>query len=180
MRFAWRYFFLGLVLSLVPSGLLLFQRQKAEVLSVTIVGPSPTPTETPTPTLAPSPTPKPKPTNTQAPKNTPTPTPTPTPTVPPASSEQINGFIDQYGRQYSVDPNALRHIAVCESGFNPNAVNGRYAGLYQFTATSWSNNRKLMGEDSNPDLRLNAEEAVQTAAYVYSVRGASLWPNCRP
>ena len=35
-----------------------------------------------------------------------------------------------------------------------------------------------MGEDKNNDLRFNAEEAVQTAAYVLSINQAYIWPNC--
>jgi hypothetical protein len=37
-----------------------------------------------------------------------------------------------------------------------------------------------MGEDADIDLRLNAEEAVQTAAYAYSLGNDSIWPNCAP
>lgn len=174
----WKYVALGMALSLIPGSTWIFfsHRGKAQVLSVTVTVPTPTLVPSPTPTETPTPTPTRKPT----PKNTPTPKPTPTPTPVPVSSEQINGFIEQYARQYSVDPNQLRHIAICESGFNPNAVNGPYAGLYQFASKTWSNNRNIMGEDPNPGLRLNAEESVQTAAYLYSIKGPSLWPNCKP
>jgi len=136
-----------------------------------------TPTEIPTPTPSPSPTPTPKPTS------TPTVTPTPTPLLlppPPATPEQILSFIERFAGQYAVDPNVLRHIAVCESGFNPLAVNGPYAGLYQFSSSAWQNNRIPMGEDSNPALRYSAEESVQTAAYIISIGKIYLWPNCQP
>ena len=146
MRFAWKYFVLGLVLSLFPSALLFSRQQKPEVLSVTVTVPTSTPTPPAEQDLALPDTP----TLTPTPKNTPTPKPTP------VSSSEINGFIERYAREYSVDANALRHIAVCESGFNPNAKNGPYVGLYQFTTNTWSNNRKIMNEDPNPDLRTNA------------------------
>lgn len=182
MRIAWKYLFLGIVLgSMTAGGLLIISRKPgAVVLSTAIEKPIPTVSPTPTPLPSPTQTPKPTPTRKPLPKNTPTPTLTPTPTPVPVSSEQINGFIDKYAGQYSVDPNALRHIAVCESGFNPNAVNGPYAGLYQFASSTWSNNRALMGKDPNPSLRLNAEESVQTAAFLLSTKGAGFWPNCQP
>jgi hypothetical protein len=139
--------------------------------------PSPTPTLTPTsfPTVMPTPTP--------TPTMKPTPTPTPTPTAVPQpdfSQEEIHGFIERFAAQYSVDPNVLRHIAACESGFNASAVNGPYVGLYQFGITSWRSNRTQMGEDADPNLRLNAEEAIQTAAFIVSKGMGNLWPNCFP
>ena len=130
---------------------------------------TPSPTQTPTATIEPSPT--------QKPTSTPLPTATPTPQF---SSEQIHSFIERFSSQYGVDPNVLRHIAVCESGFNSNAINGPYIGLYQFGSVTWESNRKLMGEDIDPELRLNPEESTQTAAYAVSQGKGGLWPNCYP
>lgn len=144
-----------------------------------IIDPSPTPTETPVPTETPSPTPTLIPTPTQTPAPTATPTPTPKP-QPKFSSEEIQGFMERFAGQYGVDVNILRHIAVCESGFNPQAVNGPYVGLFQFNSTSWKNNRVPMGENPDPDLRYNAEEATQTAAYLISQGKYYMWPNCKP
>jgi len=136
---------------------------------------------TPEPTQLPTATPTEKPTPTPSPKPTPTPTPSPTPKpAAPVSSEEIHGFIERFAAQYTVDPNVLRHIAVCESGFNPLAYNVGYAGLYQFGPITWAKFRQQIGEDTNPDLRFNAEEAVQTAAYVLSIGGGGIWPNCLP
>lgn len=135
--------------------------------------PSPTPTSTPTPTNTPTPSPSPTP----SPKMTPTPA---SPSQPIYTSEQINTFIERFAAQYGVDPNVLRHIAICESNLNQTSINGPYAGLYQFDSNTWKNNRQLMGEDTNPDLRLNAEEAVQTAAFVISIGRGGIWPNCFP
>ena len=138
-----------------------------------------TPTETPTieptasPTLEPTITPKPTPKVTA----TPTPTPIPQPTY---TSQQINEFIDRFASQYSVSPDILRYIALCESGFNSNATNLGYVGLYQFSATTWKNVRIKMGEDPEIGLRANAEEAVQTAAYNLHINNAGIWPNCIP
>lgn len=147
-------------------------REKVLAVSVT-----PTPLLTPSPTPLPSPTPTPTPAPT--PKKTPKPTPTPVP-QPKVTSQEINGFIERFSGQYGVDPNVIRHIAICESGFNPNAKNGQYIGLFQFGATTWKNLRAEFGEDPNPDLRTNAEEATQTAAYAFSKGKRGIWPNCAP
>ena len=131
--------------------------------------------------MTPSPTPSPTPEPTQTPKPTPTPSPSPTPIPQPVfSSEEIHGFIERFAGQYSTDPNVIRHLAVCESGFNPLAVKLNYAGLFQFSPNTWIKYRELMGEDADIDLRFNAEEAVQTAAYAYSLGHADIWPNCAP
>jgi hypothetical protein len=149
---------------------------KGEVLSEEVSSaPAPSPTATPTLTPSPSPTL----TNTPAPSATFTPTPTSV-LQPSYNSEQINAFIERFAAQYSVDSNVLRHIAVCESGFNPTAVKLSYAGLYQFSPSTWATYRNLMGEDAEPDLRFNAEEAVQTAAYVISIGKTHIWPSCTP
>lgn len=137
------------------------------------ISPAPTMTPSPSPTLTPTPTPSPTP----KPTNTPTPTTIPQPKF---SSQEIQGFMERFAGQYGDDVNILRHIAVCESGFNPSSINGPYAGLFQFNKTTWKNNRLLMGEDTNPDLRLNAEESTQTAAYLISRGKRYLWPNCYP
>jgi len=89
-------------------------------------------------------------------------------------------LIKIYADQYGVDPNVLRYVAICESNFNPAAINGPYAGLYQFNPTTWENNRQLMGEDPSLDLRLNAEEAIKTAAFILSIGRGNIWPNCFP
>lgn len=135
----------------------------------------PTNTPTPSPTLTPTPTFTPTPIPTSTPSLTPTSVPQPY-----YSQEQIHSFIDRFSGQYGVDANVLRHIAICESGFNQKSSNDSYAGLFQFNPTTWINTRKEMGEDENIDLRFNAEESVQTAAYVLSVGRDNIWPNCIP
>lgn len=133
-------------------------------------------TQTPTQSPTPSPTPSPSPSPTARPTKTPAPTSTPTP-VPP---QEVNALIDRFSAQYNVDPNVMRHIAICESGFNPNAVNGAYAGLFQFGPVTWQNIRALIGEDTDINLRFSAEEAAQTAAYALSQGKRGIWPNCAP
>ena len=129
---------------------------------------NPSPSPTPAPTLTATPTP--------VPTHTPKPVPTPTP-VPPA---QINALIDRFSGQYAVDPNVMRHIAICESGFNPSAVNGSYVGLFQFGPITWKNIRKEIGEDLDANLRYSAEESAQTAAYALSQGKREIFPNCAP
>lgn len=174
---------LRVVIPFVVSGIVGFSAfsmvmndPKPEVLAEKVEAAEPMPTETPTPT----PTATPKPTTKSTPTPTPSPTPVPVPPQPNFTNEEIYGFIERFGAQYGVDPNVLRHIALCESGFNEHAKNGPYIGLYQFGVITWQNYRKPMGEDSSPALRGNAEEAVQTAAYAMSLGKFHIWPNCKP
>jgi len=151
-------------------------KNKDTVLGETVVQ-TPVPITSSSFTSSPTPTPTPLPTKSLTPTPTPTPTPIPQPTT---SSQEINGFIDRFSAQYGVDPNVIRHLAICESGFRSNAVNGIYVGLFQFNATTWKNIRKEFGEDVNPDLRYSAEESVQTACYALSKGKVRIWPNCQP
>jgi len=166
---------LGVALGFAPVFLYLSRTTPTQqVLSeTTIYSLSPTAI----PTAAPTPTPR--PTLTPQPTKIPRPTPTPFP-VKTYTPQEIHGFIERYASQYNLDVNVLRHVAVCESGFNPLAVNGPYIGLYQFGPTAWKNNRAIMGEDSELNLRYDAEESVQTAAYLISIGRSNIWPNCFP
>lgn len=149
-----------------------------QVLSVHVAAtstPAPEPTLTPTPSQRPTP----RPTRIPTPRPTKIPTPTSVP-QPIFTSEQIYHLIDQYAGQYHVDPNVLRRIAVCETGFNPKSTNHIYAGLFQYDAPTWKSFRKLQGLDQDPNLRFNAEEAIRTTAYLLSQNRAYLWPNCAP
>ena len=172
-----RFLFLGFLIGFVSASLFLLANNQNTKLPgfFTISFPTPTPTPTSTPSPAPSFTPTPTPTS--VPTLTPTPTPFPQPVY---NTEQINALIKIYADQYGVDPNVLRYVAICESNFNPAAINGPYAGLYQFNPTTWENNRQLMGEDPSLDLRLNAEEAIKTAAFILSIGRGNIWPNCFP
>jgi len=109
---------------------------------------------------------------------TPTPTAAPTPTE--MFFQEVSVFVDRFSAQYGVDPNVIRYVAVCESGFKSNATNGPYVGLFQFDSETWKNIRKEMNEETSPDLRYSAEESVQTAAYVLSKDKGGIWPNCTP
>jgi hypothetical protein len=117
-------------------------------------------------------------------------TPNPSPTIKPnnirlvSSHKEISApdnydvLIKKYASMYSVDAGLLVRIAKCESGFNPQAVNGPFAGMYQFMSGTWISNRKAMGLNTDPALRYDAEESIKTAAYKISHDGAGAWPVC--
>lgn len=107
-----------------------------------------------------------------------TPTAKPTPTV--AESEAVYRLIDKYAPMSGIDPNVVRYIALCESGFRSNAVNGIYVGLFQFAPQSWKNIRIEMGEDPNVDLRFSPEDSIKTVIYALSKGKEKMWPNCIP
>lgn len=134
--------------------------------------PTATPTSTPTPTLTSTPTPTPSPT----PTATPTPSPTPTPTSLPTTSFET--YFDEYSAQYKINKDELKKIAFCESGMNPGSVNGDYGGMYQFTTQTWHVTRSEMGKDTNPALRFDAKEAIETAAFKIANKGGYAWKNC--
>lgn len=90
----------------------------------------------------------------------------------------VDSLIDKYASQHGVDPVVMKKIAFCESGKRPEAVNGPYAGIFQFVSSTWISNRRAMGEDPNPELRFNAEEAIKTAAFKMSRDGFGAWPVC--
>jgi hypothetical protein len=54
-------------------------------------------------------------------------TPKPTPTMEPP--EKVNKLVDKYSAEYGLDPNVVRHLGICESGFRSNATNGKYIGV---------------------------------------------------
>lgn len=149
------------------------KKKTEKVLAEKTILSTPTPTVPPTssPTPAPTASPTPKPMATKSPTQIPRPKYTPA---------EVNGFVNRFAAQYGVDPNVLRHIAICESGFNPGAYNAGYAGLFQFGANTWKNLRLQIGENVDPELRFDAEEAAQTAAYALSLGKSGIWPNCHP
>ena len=112
---------------------------------------------------------------------TPSPTPSPVPlAVTLYTSQEIYELVEKFAAEYGVSPHVLRHVAVCESGFNPEAVNGPHGGLYQFGSVTWEKYRGKMGEDADSRLRFDAQAAVKTAAYVFSLDSQGIWPNCLP
>ena len=121
------------------------------------------------------------------PTNTPSPTPTPipptsTPTTMPTpiiiTSTVLDELFTKYSSEYSVDKELMKRIAYCESGLNPNANTSQYAGLYQFSESLWISTRTLMRQNSDPNIRFNAEEAIRTAAFMISQNHLYIWPNC--
>src|SRR5579872_412520 len=147
--------------------------------------PSPTPTifqqtqiqtalKQPFPTIQPTETPVP-PTATPTPTDVPTATPTSSPAPAIATTTDLETLFNKYSTQYSVSEDELKKIANCESGFNSASDTGTYAGMYQFSATTWASVRSLMGLDGNPDLRKNADEAIKTAAFMLARGEQNAW-----
>lgn len=171
-----------------------------EVLAATIqlpevsASPTTTPTNTSEPTAIPTKIATPKPTkkatpspttilstavvatSSATPHKTSIPKPTPTTTIGPKLT--LDQMFTKYADEYHVDKGLLQKIAKCESNFNPRSANSLYAGLFQFSASTWGTVRSRMGLDRNVDLRLDAEEAIKTAAYFISKGGQNAWPNC--
>lgn len=98
--------------------------------------------------------------------------------TPQPSPQTIDSYFEKYSKDYQVEESLLRKIAVCESGYNTSAENGVYGGMFQFTSLTWISTRQSMGENIDPDLRYNAEEAIKTAAYKISQNGIGSWKNC--
>lgn len=141
---------------------------------------SPTTLPSLSPTNQPSPTPIITPTSIPFPSPSPSPTITSTPSPIPTqiSVEQYDKWFTDYSNHYSIDRSMLVKIAMCESELNPNAVNGEFGGLFQFTESTWRSTRNEMNMDHNPELRFNPEEAIKTTAYKISVDGITPWKNC--
>jgi hypothetical protein len=135
---------------------------------------------TPTLTLTPTPIPTITPIPTSTPTSTPTsiPSPIPSPTLLPVSGKQLDDWFSEYSNHYSIDPQKLWKIAVCESGLRTDAENGIYGGLYQFSPNAWKTTRITMNLDPDIRLRFNAEESIRTAAFKMSVSGYVAWPVC--
>jgi len=132
----------------------------------TIVAMATTPTPTPIPpTAIPSPT------------AVPSAAPTSQPTTADTTTD-LGTLFNEYAAQYNVSADELKKIAECESGMNTLSDTGLYAGMFQFSASTWASVRNLMGLDPNPDLRKNAEEATKTTAFMLSRGEEGAWPNC--
>ncbi len=90
----------------------------------------------------------------------------------------LEPLFDMYSQEYSVPKDVLKTIAHCESGSRPQAINGPYGGMYQFSRGTWVSNRKAMGLPHNPELRFQADESIKTAAFKISQDGVGAWPVC--
>ena len=152
-----------------PLALTSTPRSSTEILGISINSPATSPRASSTD----SPTPKP----TLTP--TPRPTPTPKPIASPVTLTQLEDWFTQYANKESINRDLLRKIANCESKFNPEATNGIYGGLYQFSTSTWISTRQAMNLNSDANLRFNAEEAIKTGAFRIATTGDAAWPNCR-
>jgi hypothetical protein len=148
-----------------------------------IQSPTPTPEErmilalavTPKPTKIPVPSPTAVVLASESSSSTPTPI-----QKPPVAQAGIpyDEYFTKYAGQFAVNKELLVHIARCESGFRPGAVNGEYLGMYQYLASTWQSTRRAMGENPDPSLRANPEEAIKTSAWKIANGGIGAWPIC--
>ncbi|KKP60032.1 MAG: hypothetical protein UR52_C0001G0112 [Candidatus Gottesmanbacteria bacterium GW2011_GWA1_34_13] len=168
--------------SMIPKALAFFTNKTVLGTKTDIA--LPTPNLTPSPSIIPSvvltPTTSPtiKPKTTPTAKSTPKPSQTPKPSASPISVSQLDEWFVKYANKESIDKDLLKKIAYCESKLKPEAINGSYAGLYQFTKNTWISTRTSMNLNTDPDLRFNPEEAIKTAAFRMATQGAGAWPNC--
>lgn len=128
---------------------------------------SPLPTATPSPTLKPTPVGTPKPSS------------TPRPSASPVTAAQLEEWFTKYANRESINKDLLKKIGVCESNLKASAVNGIYGGMYQFSPSTWVSTRRMMNQNTDPNLRFDAEEAIKTAAVRIATLGDKAWPNCR-
>lgn len=92
--------------------------------------------------------------------------------------QEVKEEIDKVAASYKINSEKLKQLAKCESTFNPKAINGKYGGLFQFDTSTWKSIRKEMNRDSNPDLRFEAKEAIETTAYALAQGKDRLWSQC--
>lgn len=98
--------------------------------------------------------------------------------TPQPSDQQLSSWFEQYANQYQISPDLLKSIAYCESHFNPNAINGIYGGMYQYSSSTWISTRNAMGENPDTSLRFNPEESIKTSAFKIASGGIGAWPSC--
>lgn len=129
--------------------------------------PTSAPTSIPTSTLTPTPT-----------KIIPTQIISPKPTANTSKPQTLDDLFIKYGAIYNVNPDVLKKIAECESGFDVNQITGDYAGLFQFASFAWREARGRIGLPDDLNLRFNAEESIRTAAFEINYKGTSGWDDC--
>lgn len=95
------------------------------------------------------------------------------------SSPVFDDTFTQVAQTYNVDKTLLQNIAKCESGFRPEATNGIYGGMFQFSSSTWISTRQRMGENPDPNLRFDGKEAIKSAAYKISKDGTGAWLVCQ-
>ncbi len=128
-------------------------------------------TSQPVTSLQLGPTPTPKTTSTQSVKR---------PQVPQPAPADLENWFNLYATANNIEVDLLKRIAYCESHYHAGSIskNGTYAGMYQYSASTWASTRNAMGLDPNPDLRLNPEEAIKTSAWKIAHGGLGAWPHC--
>ena len=87
-----------------------------------------------------------------------------------------NGLIDYYCGQYGCNPVQLKRVMMCESTNNPNARNGIYSGLFQFSPATFRNYSTKMGL-VNANI-WDAEDQINVASWMFANGQARQW-SCK-
>jgi len=98
--------------------------------------------------------------------------------IPIPSDQKLQEWFEHYAGVFNISSETLRNIAYCESHFNPNAINGIYGGMYQYSSSTWISTRNAMGENPDTSLRFNPEESIKTSAFKIASGGIGAWPVC--
>lgn len=93
----------------------------------------------------------------------------------------LNGMIDRYSAQNGVDGGLMRRIIMCESGGNPQAINGHYyvgndtpKGVGQFLSSTFYANFRRAGISGTPDV-WNPEQQIAVMAWMLAHGQAHQW-----
>ena len=87
-----------------------------------------------------------------------------------------NGLIDYYCGQYGCNPVQLKRVIMCESTNNPNARNGIYSGLFQFSPATFRSYSTKMGL-VNANI-WDAEDQINVASWMFANGQARQW-SCK-
>ena len=87
-----------------------------------------------------------------------------------------SGLIDYYCGQYGCNPIQLKRVMMCESTNNPNARNGIYSGLFQFSPATFRSYSTKMGL-VNANI-WDAEDQINVASWMFANGQARQW-SCK-
>ncbi len=104
--------------------------------------------------------------------------------APVASNASNYDLVTKWANHYGVDPARLHRVVKCESGYQSNAVNGKYwsggstpSGISQFLASTYIANAKRIGLPAQDD-RMNPDRSLQVMAWMFSIGQWVQW-ECR-
>lgn len=96
----------------------------------------------------------------------------PKPTTTPKPVGNVEQIIRDAAEAHGISPDRLVRVARCESTLNPNAKNGQYGGLFQFSDKTWDWFASMRGVGGS---KWNASDAANMAAWAFANGYASHW-----